>query len=45
MERIDATLSARLRQHRGNHNPPGGNYRGFVFRKLTGAVVYTNTKT
>ena len=33
------TLWSRLRQHRGTLNPPGGNHRGSVFRKLVGEVL------
>ena len=37
------TLWGRLRQHRGTLNPPGGNHRGSVFRKLVGDAVIAQT--
>lgn len=37
--RARASLWNRLRQHRGTLNPPGGNHRGSVFRKLVGEAL------
>ena len=37
------TLWGRLRQHRGTLNPPGGNHRGSIFRKLVGDAMTTQT--
>lgn len=42
--RARATLWNRLRQHRGNLNPPGGNHRGSVFRKLVGEALVISGK-
>lgn len=37
------TVWGRLRQHRGTLEPPGGNHRGSVFRKLLGDAMTTRT--
>ena len=34
-----SSLRQRLRQHRGTLNPPGGNHRGSVFRRLVGNAL------
>ena len=38
-----STLWSRLRQHRGTVNPPGGNHRGSVLRKLVGECMMART--
>ena len=38
-----STVWGRLRQHRGTLNPPGGNHRGSIFRKLAGDAMTTQT--
>ena len=40
--KADTTLWARLRQHRGTLNPPGGNHRSSVFRELLGEALIRN---
>lgn len=37
--KADTTLWSRLRQHKGTLQPPGGNHRGSVFRKLVGETM------